>query len=179
MAATVGAGTDGGPIMDDIARRLRRLESILEIQQLMYTYAECVDLARFEALGELFAHGTLGAAGGGGAMRGAAQIAAFYGATNKVHEDGTLRTRHLSTNAMVHIDPSGATASARSYFVVLQATAEVPLQPIVAGRYHDRFALVDAAWTFAARVIHVDQIGDMHDHLSFDLRTDPVPRVQP
>ena len=30
---------------------------------------------------------------------------------------------------------------------------------------------------FAAREIHVDQIGDMHDHLSFDLARDPIPRV--
>lgn len=163
--------------LDDVMARLRRLESIVEIQQLMCTYAECVDRARFTDLGELFAHGTLGAAGQPGAMRGAAQIAAFYRATNKVHADGTLRTRHLSTNAIVDVDASGATAASRSYFVVLQATEEVALQPIVAGRYHDAFTVVDGRWTFTSREIHVDQIGDMHDHLSFDLRTDEPPRI--
>ena len=163
--------------MDDILARLRRLESILEIQHVMFTYAECVDLARFDDLGALFAHGTLGASGSGGAMRGHEQIRDFYAATNKVHGDGTLRTRHLSTNAIIQIDPSGDLATARSYFVVLQATDEVPLQPIVAGRYHDTFHVVDGRWCFADRLIFVDQIGDMHDHLSFDLRTDPVPDV--
>lgn len=163
--------------LDDVVARLRRLESILEIHELMYRYAECVDRARFDDLGELFAHGTLGAAGQAGAMRGARQIAAFYAATNKVHGDGTLRTRHLSTNAIVHIDATGTGATARSYFVVLQATDDLPLQAIVAGRYHDSFHLVDARWAFAAREIHVDQIGDMHDHLSFDLRTDTPPVI--
>jgi len=163
--------------VDDILARLRRLESILEIQHVMFTYAECVDLARFDDLGALFAHGTLGASGSGGAMRGHEQIRDFYAATNKVHGDGTLRTRHLSTNAIIQIDPSGDLATARSYFVVLQATDEVPLQPIVAGRYHDTFHVVDGRWCFADRLIFVDQIGDMHDHLSFDLRADPVPDV--
>ncbi len=163
--------------MDDIVARLRRLESILEIQHVMFTYAECVDLAKFDELGALFAHGSLGASGTGGAMHGHEQIRDFYAATNKVHGDGTLRTRHLSTNAIIHVDPSGERATARSYFVVLQATDAVPLQPIVAGRYHDTFHVIDGAWCFADRLIFVDQIGDMHDHLSFDLRTDPVPDV--
>lgn len=163
--------------LDDVMARLRRLESILEIQELMYTYAECVDRARFAELGGLFAHGSLGAADRPGAMRGAAQIAAFYAATNKVHADGTLRTRHLSTNAIVQVEPPGTAATARSYFVVLQATDGLPLQPIVAGRYHDTFHVVDGRWAFADRVIHVDQIGDMHDHLSFDLRSEAPPEI--
>lgn len=162
--------------LHEVLTRLRRVESILEIQQRMYEYAECVDRARFADLGELFAHGSLGAAGQG-AMRGARQIAAFYAATNKVHADGTLRTRHLSTNAVVEVDETATGATARSYFVVLQATDDLPLQPIVAGRYHDTFHLVDGRWAFATREIHVDQIGDMHDHLSFDLRTDAPPRI--
>lgn len=162
---------------DQILARLQRLESIVEIQQLMYTYAECVDLARFDELGELFAHGTIGSSARGAGMRGPGQVARFYAATNKVHGDGTLRTRHLATNPIVEIDPDGERARARSYFVVLQATADVPLQPIVAGRYHDTFHVVDGRWCFADRTIFVDQIGNMSDHLSFDLTTDPVPRI--
>lgn len=165
--------------MDEILARLRRLESILEIQAVMFTYAECVDLARFDQLGALFEHGTIGADGRGEGMRGASTVASFYRATNKVHADGTLRTRHLATNPIIDVDAGGETASSRSYFVVLQATDDVPLQPIVAGRYHDRFHVVDGRWCFAERVIFVDQIGNMSDHLSFDLRTDPVPRIEP
>lgn len=163
--------------MNDLAERLTRLEDRFAIQDLMYRYAECVDLARFDALGELFRHGTLGAEGAE-RMRGAAQIGKFYAATNKVHGDGTLRTRHLASNPIIELEAPGQRASARSYFVVFQATADVPLQPIVAGRYHDRFHLVDGRWAFEDRMILVDQIGNMTDHLSFDLARDPIPRIE-
>lgn len=143
----------------------------------MFRYAECVDLARFEELGQLFANGTLSAVGAA-SLRGADQVRNFYHATNKVHADGTLRTRHLATNPVIEVEPDGRRARARSYFVVLQATDALPLQPIVAGRYHDVFQLVDGAWGFAERLIHIDQIGNMKEHLSFDLRHDPVPVVE-
>ena len=163
--------------MDEILARLRKIESILDIQRLMYTYAECVDLAKFDELGALFAHGTIGAHGFDSPMHGHAQIRDFYAATNKVHADGTLRTRHLSTNAIIQFDGDGERASARSYFVVLQATSSVPLQPIVAGRYHDKFHMIGGQWFFADRLVFVDQIGNMSDHLTFDLTRDPIPTV--
>jgi hypothetical protein len=43
--------------------------------------------------------------------------------------------------------------------------AGAPLQPIVAGRYLDRFARVDGAWRFAERRILVDLVGDLSRHL--------------
>lgn len=162
--------------MSDVEIRIARLEARFAIQDVMYRYAECVDLARFAELGELFRHGSIYAAGEE-PMRGAETVRRFYAATNKVHADGTLRTRHLASNPIIEIDPGGARATARSYFVVLQATDAVPLQPIVAGRYHDRFHVVEGAWWFAERVVLVDQIGNMKDHLSFDLARDPIPRV--
>jgi len=162
--------------VEEILKRLRRLESVQEIQRVMYVYAECVDRARFDELGALFTHGTIGAETRDNPMRGDA-VRKFYAATNKVHADGTLRTRHLSTNAIIDIDPSGEHAFARSYFVVLQATDDVPLQPIVAGRYEDEFHVVEGRWWFAERVVCVDQIGNMRDHLTFDLATGSIPRV--
>lgn len=163
--------------MSDIETRLARLESRFAIQDVMYRYAEYVDLARFDELGALFAHGSLAAERADTPLRGATEIGNFYAATNKVHPDGTLRTRHLASNPIIEVDATGRRATARSYFVVFQATAAVPLQPIVAGRYHDRFHVVDGAWCFEDRLIYVDQIGNMSDHLSFDLRRDPIPKV--
>lgn len=162
--------------MPDLATRLARLESIVAIQHVMFRYAECVDLARFEELGQLFRHGSLGAVGAE-PMKGAQAIRDFYAATNKVHSDGTLRTRHLATNAIIDVAPGATRATARSYFVVLQETPTLPLQAIVAGRYHDSFQTVDGEWAFAERLIHVDQVGDMSNHLSFDLRRDPIPKI--
>ena len=146
-------------------------ESHHAISTLMFRYAECVDQADFDGLSMLFADGTLrstSAAESDQGMRGE-EIGRFYAATNRVHDDGTLRTRHLSTNVMIDIDEARDSATARSYFVVLQATPKLPFQPIVGGRYEDRFDRIGGEWRFADRLIHVDQIGDMSEHLSFDL----------
>lgn len=146
-------------------------ESHHAISSLMFRYAECVDQADFDGLSELFAYGTIrstSAAEREEGMRGSA-VGRFYAATNRVHDDGTLRTRHLATNVRIEIDEQANSATARSYFVVLQATPKLPFQPIVGGRYEDRFERVDGRWRFTDRLVLVDQIGDMSEHLSFDL----------
>ena len=151
-------------------------ESHHAITTLLFRYAECVDLADFDGLAELFAHGRLrstAAAESGEGMRGPA-LARFYAATNRVHADGTLRTRHLTTNVRVDIDEDAGTATARSYYLVLQATEKLPFQPIVAGRYEDRFERADGVWRFTERLVHVDQMGDLSEHLSFDLSSGDV-----
>lgn len=145
-------------------------ESHHAITTLMYRYAECVDQANFDGLSEIFAHGRIGStsAASDEGMTGA-QVGRFYAATNRVHENGTLCTRHVSTNMIIDIDEANDSATARSYYVVFQATAKLPFQPIVGGRYDDRFERVGGEWRFAERLVHVDQIGNMSEHLSFDL----------
>ena len=146
-------------------------ESHHAITKLMFRYAECVDTADFDGLSALFADGVMtssSAADEGGGMTGE-QVGRFYAATNRVHEDGTLRTRHLATNMIVDIEEGADSATARSYYVVFQATGKLPFQAIVGGRYDDLFSRSGGEWRFAKRVVHVDQIGDMSEHLSFDL----------
>ena len=145
-------------------------ESHHAITTLMYRYAECVDQADFDGLSEIFVKGTIGStsAESGEGMTGA-QVGRFYAATNRVHDNGTLCTRHVSTNMMIDIDEAAGSATARSYYVVFQATEKLPFQPIVGGRYDDRFERTDGEWHFARRIVHVDQIGNMSEHLSFDL----------
>ena len=146
------------------------------IENLMYRYGEYVDLARFDDLGELFRHGAIRSDRGAGDLAGDA-VATFYRATNRVHADtGTLRTRHIASNVIVAMDEVAGTATARSYFVVCQQTSSLPLQPIVSGRYHDSFHRIDGEWWFDVRMIFVDLIGNMSEHLSFDLRHDRPPR---
>jgi len=146
-------------------------ESHHAISSLMFRYAECVDQADFDGLSELFSEGTIRSTSAeevGKGMRGE-QVGRFYAATNRVHDDGTLRTRHLATNVRIEIDEAEDSATARSYFVVLQATPKLPFQAIVGGRYEDRFERIDGQWRFADRLVLVDQIGDMKEHLNFDL----------
>ncbi|MBU3707245.1 MAG: nuclear transport factor 2 family protein [Mycobacterium sp.] len=137
-----------------------------EITDLIYRYAELIDAGDFDAVGQL-----LGRAQFGGprtpTVTGADNIAAVFAMTTKrFPETGTPRTRHLVLNLIVEID--GDTAAARSTFCVVQATPAVPLQPIVAGRYYDRFARDGHGWHFTERIADVEMTGDVSDHLLID-----------
>lgn len=147
-------------------------ESHHAITSLIYRYTELIDAADFDGLGELFARGEIGSTAGGKprkGLRGADAVRNLYASSNKVHGDGTLRTRHVCCNVIVEIDEDADIATARSAYVVFQATEKLPLQPIVAGRYEDRFARRDGAWHFTERLIHVDQVGDLSQHLNIRL----------
>jgi 3-phenylpropionate/cinnamic acid dioxygenase small subunit len=144
-------------------------ESYHAITALMYRYAESIDAADFEGIGEVFADAVMTNEGTDDELRGGEAISRLYQRTNRVHDDGTLRTRHLTGNVFVDVDEDADTATARSSFVVFQQTATLPLQPIVTGRYRDRFARVDGVWRFAQRHMIVDHIGDVREHLAFDI----------
>ena len=63
-----------------------------------------------------------------------------------IYADGTPRTKHVLGNLDVVVDSAAGTANARCTFTVLQAAPGRPLQPVLAGRYHDSFARVDGVW---------------------------------
>ncbi len=140
-------------------------ENYHAITTLLFRYAECIDAADFDGIGALFATAKITNEGYDGEIVGAEAVANLYRSTNRVHEDGTLRTRHLTTNVIVDIDDAAGTAETRSAFVVFQATRELPLQPIVTGRYHDRFARDRDVWSFAHRHILLEQVGTVREHL--------------
>ena len=171
MAASVIVLHSLGPTMTAGQGHAGTWESHHAISNLMFRYAECVDQADFDGLSALFAHGQIRSTSMEDSAKGmtGAAIGEFYAATNRVHEDGTLRTRHLSTNVRINIDEEADSATARSYYVVFQATAKLPFQAIVGGRYEDRFERVNGEWRFVDRLVLVDQIGNMEEHLSFDL----------
>jgi 3-phenylpropionate/cinnamic acid dioxygenase small subunit len=134
------------------------------IEALVFGYAERMDAGDFAGVAALFAAGVF-RSDRGGRYEGAAAVRDVLDRLVILHDDGTPRTKHVTTNLVIDVDDAGATASARSYFTVLQQTATVPLQPIVAGRYHDRFVRADGTWRFAERLIFVDLVGNVSDHL--------------
>lgn len=144
-------------------------ESHHAITTLCYRYTAYIDAADWDALEALFAHATLTNEGVDAPLVGGKAITDVYRRTNRVHDDGTLRTRHLTANLMVDIDEAAGTASARSAFVVFQQTATLPLQPIVTGRYRDRFDRAGGEWRFVQRHIIVDHVGEVREHLAIDL----------
>jgi 3-phenylpropionate/cinnamic acid dioxygenase small subunit len=139
------------------------------IRHLLYRYAECIDAADFDGVGALFSHGAVSAPGMKEPVRGAAAVAQLYRSTARVHDDGTLRTQHLVLNPIVEIDAAAGTATARSRYVVIQATPKLPLQPIIAGRYRDQLERAGGEWRFTLREIAIDLTGDLSEHLLIDL----------
>jgi hypothetical protein len=143
------------------------------VEALIVTYAERVDLGDFAGVGALFADATYRAANGDdvSVAEGAAAVTAQFEALVRRYPDGTPRTKHVTTNVVVDVgaggDPDAATS--RCYFTVFQQTDELPLQPIIAGRYHDRFERVGGTWRFADRLIFSDLIGDLSRHLLVDV----------
>jgi 3-phenylpropionate/cinnamic acid dioxygenase small subunit len=139
-----------------------------EIENLLYTYAERIDAGDLEGLAELFAHGRILPSPGGSrttAVEGREGVLAMYRAVTRLYPDGTPRTRHVTTNAIIEVDDPAGTAAARSSYTVLQQTDVLPLQAIICGRYHDTFQRIDGRWWFATRTMFVDLVGDLSQHL--------------
>ncbi len=134
------------------------------IATLIFTYAECIDTGDLDRLGRLFERAVF-RSDRGGRYDGSTAVREVMGRLVILHADGTPRTKHVTTNLVVDVDEAAGTATARSYFTVFQATASVPLQPIVAGRYHDRFVRDDGGWRFADRLVFMDLVGNLSDHL--------------
>lgn len=138
-----------------------------QILNLLYLYAERVDAGDFEGVGELFAHGDY-YVDPASPLRGAA-VAAAMRSMVQVDDHGRPGTKHLITNTILDVDDEAGTATARSYFTVLQARPGLTLQPILTGRYYDRFERVDGEWRFADRRITADLAGDLSQHVRADV----------
>ena len=141
----------------------------LAITELLYRYAELIDAGDFDGVGRLLARATF-AGTRSESTSSAEAIAKLFGATTRRYpgHGNTPRTRHLVLNPVIDVIDRAATA--RSTFCVVQATETVPLQPIVVGRYFDRFTCDDAGWYFTERKVDVEMIGDISAHLLFDPR---------
>jgi len=69
-------------------------------------------------------------------------------------------TKHVCTNAIIELDPSGTRAEVRSYFLAQQQFDDFPLQPVAAGRYLDTVELAEGEWRLASREVLLDLVGD-------------------
>ena len=138
------------------------------IENLINTYAERIDAGDFAGVGDLFRHGCIEAAPGL-LYEGAEAVTGLYEATTRLHANGTPLTHHVTTNVAVEMGEAATTATARSRYTVFQQTDELPLQAIIAGRYHDTFHLVEGEWCFERRQMFVDLTGDLGHHLNIEL----------
>ncbi|SOJ52696.1 hypothetical protein MSIMFB_00206 [Mycobacterium simulans] len=143
-----------------------------QIANLLYRYAECIDGGDLAAAAALFEHARIRI--GADETIDAARLLGIWKSLIVLHPDGTPRTKHLVSNPIVEVDEDAGTARCRSYYTVLQQTEELPLQPIVAGRYHDRFERVDGQWRFSYRDLTlIDMVGNLSHHLRYPITPAP------
>ena len=133
------------------------------ITTLVHTYAERLDEGDLDGVARLFSRATYRAEGGG-VFRGEEAVLDVLRRLVVLYE-GVPRTKHVVSNLTITVDEEHGTAGARSYYTVLQGTGALPLQPILAGRYHDQFACTDGQWHFTDRFIFLDLMGDLSQHL--------------
>ncbi|MCK0173214.1 MULTISPECIES: nuclear transport factor 2 family protein [Mycobacteriaceae] len=141
-----------------------------QIENLVYTYAERIDAGDLDGVAALFAHGRICGMEDGPpetVFEGTVRVREMYEMATRLHDDGTPKTKHFTTNVRLEVDDDTGTARGSAYYCVTQATPELPLQVIVTGRYRDTFHRIDGAWWFDTRIMFVDQVGDVSHHLKF------------
>jgi hypothetical protein len=137
---------------------------IEEIRALIHEYAFRLDGGDLDGVAALFEQAELGSSVRPERMRGAAEARRNYNGVI-LYDNGTPETMHCLTNVTITVDSGSRTASARTYFTVLQAVPGFALQPIIAGQYRDRFERHAGEWCFTERIIHPDLIGDLTRHM--------------
>ncbi|MDI2125083.1 nuclear transport factor 2 family protein [Yinghuangia seranimata] len=142
----------------------------IAVPNLIALYAEAIDAGDFEAVADLLADCTITTEGTDTQVTGRDAVLALYETWTRRYDDGTPRTKHVTTNLILDIDDYSGEASARSYFTVLQSTPDLPLQPIITGRYRDTFTRnPDGAWRFTTRHMTTEHTGDLTHHLNLPL----------
>ena len=143
------------------------------VRALLARYCDLMDAGDWDGVGELFRNGVLRSPEGIELARGSLSVADFYRTGTQLH-GGSPRTKHLVLNTVIESAGESA-ATARSSYVVLQALDGFPLQPIITGRYVDRFVERDGLWTIAERTFFVDLAGDLSRHLTYRPGDTPGP----
>jgi hypothetical protein len=116
------------------------IDSAREIENLLYLYAERIDAGDLDGVAELFRHGRIRPG-------------------PDAPDDATFEGRD-AVRSMYG-------AATRLYEDGTPLTRHVT---IIIGRYHDTFRRIDGRWWFDTRVMLVDLVGDLSQHLLYALR---------
>ncbi|MEI9982423.1 MAG: nuclear transport factor 2 family protein [Aliidongia sp.] len=140
-------------------------DDYVAIQNLIHRYCDRIDRADFDGLGQLFTEADVYLpATDQWFRRDPAGLAAMYRNWVRLHADGTPRTRHVTTNLIIDAEGPDRIRT-QSYILVYQDAPGCPLQPIVGGRYADRFVKADGIWRFAERRMEIDMFGNLSAHM--------------
>ena len=153
------------PSIHSRARMSVMINSAIELTNLLYRYAERMDGGDLEGAAALFQHAHIKVQSRESFLD-AADLLLLWKQHVTIYPCGTPRTKHVISNPIIEIDEDSGKATIRSYYTVFQATHELPLQPIAAGRYHDEFERVGQTWRFSFRDYSLLEFtGDMRFHL--------------
>jgi hypothetical protein len=140
------------------------VDDVQAIKNVVLSYVELLDLGDLDGLAKVFSRATVSIHGGETELHGSEAFKEFIGHGVQFY-DGIPSTKHVVSNLIVEIDDNREAATARSYYTAFQARPELPLQPILAGRFHDRLKRDDDNWHIVERVIYTDLIGDLRFHV--------------
>jgi len=84
------------------------------IEDLIFSYAAFVDDGDLEGVAALLADAVIGVDGVAEGLRGREKIQGLLQSTIRMYEDGTPRTKHVTTNVRIEVDDQAGTATARS-----------------------------------------------------------------
>jgi uncharacterized protein (TIGR02246 family) len=134
------------------------------VRALVVAYAERLDAGDLDGVAALFADAVVHSTVSGARLTGQAAVRRMYDQVI-LYEDGTPRTKHVLGNLEIRVDPDAATATSGCTFTVLQARPGQRVEPVLCGRYDDRFARVDGRWRFTERTITPTLLGDLSTHM--------------
>jgi SnoaL-like protein len=140
------------------------MDDVQAITKVVVSYVELLDRGDLDGLANVFARATVRMHGSAHELRGATAYKDFIEQGVQFY-DSTPSTKHLISNLIVDIDDDRRTATARSYYTAFQARPELPFQPILVGRFHDRLERDDDDWYIVERVIYADLFGDLRYHV--------------
>lgn len=130
----------------------------VELHRLLRAYADRIDAADFESVGQLFEHGAWNT------RHGAEEASAYLHRNMIVYPDGSPRSRHtFSAATMSMTGPNTAEASSS---IVLYQQVDPTVAPTINGvlDYHDRFVSENDEWRFDHRDVH-PVLSDFGRHL--------------
>jgi hypothetical protein len=137
------------------------------IRGLLGTYCHLIDAGDFAGVGRLMADAVLMTDDGTVIATGADEVTALYAGLVRLHDDGTPGTQHLVANTVLEDSGGDGTVRATSSYVVFQAVADLPLQPIVTGTYVDTLDTDSTGrWRFRERRFGIGRSGTLHHHLA-------------
>ncbi len=151
--------------LDQLARRVQRLEDQDAIWRLFMTYKQHLDQRDFAAYASLFTDDAEWI-GNLGKVVGPAQIEQLLQATLEVWDSDRERTHHLVLHPTIDVDGDTATATS-TWGYVTRSDTDAPVL-LMLGRYLDHLRRTPEGWRFARRVAYSDipyiDISDVKAH---------------